>query len=157
MKAIMMISAALMLAACGFHLKGRGPQEALPYQNWHISGGQLQQALEKALRRADGVPVAADKAEATVVVQDVSSGKSIYTVTRGALINEYLFELSARAQVYRNGVPQGAPFVVSTRHQMDYVDGEALGKQEEEAMIWQEMRRDAAEQIVRRLPFVGKP
>ncbi|WP_274585456.1 LPS assembly lipoprotein LptE [Neisseria leonii] len=155
MMAVLAVLAVLVLTACGFHLKGSGPAAyRLPYQNWSVDGGPLQQELESALRRAGGEPAADGRAQASLVVSRFAVRKNVYTVTRAALINEYLLELETQVQVYRNGEPFGEPFDVRVRRQMDYADGEALGRQEEEAQIRQEMRQDAAEQIVRRLAFM---
>ena len=76
MKKIFLLAAALALSACGFHLKGHsGIPDALPYQAWHVDGESLQQALEAALRRADGKPVGAPQAQATISVLRVDTKK----------------------------------------------------------------------------------
>lgn len=155
MKKIFLLAAALALSACGFHLKGHsGIPDALPYQAWHVDGESLQQALEAALRRADGQPVNAPQAQATISVLRVDTKKDVFTITRAAEINEYLLNLRVDAQASRNGEPLGEPMTVVVQRTMEYADSEVLGKQEEEATIWAEMRTDAAEQIVRRLAFL---
>lgn len=151
----LIMCAALLLAACGFHLKGQSPYDRLPYQTWHVAGGEMQQALEDALIRAKGMPSEKAAAEAAVELERIDTRRDVLTVTRAALINEYMLVLEARAQAYRNGQAWGEPFTVSVRRNMAYADSEILGKQEEEARIWREMQRDAAEQIVRRLAFLG--
>lgn len=148
-------AAVLLLAACGFQLKGQAPYSRLPYPNWHIGGGEMQQALEDALIRAQGKPSAAQTAQAAVVLEQISTRRDVLTVTRAALINEYVLVLEARVQAYRGGEAWGKPFSVSVRRKMAYADSQVLGKQEEEAQIWQEMQRDAADQIMRRLAFLG--
>lgn len=147
--------AALTLSACGFHLKNSANSyNALPYQAWWVDGGELQQPLETALINAKGRPVSGPQAQATVSVRDINARKDILTITRAALINEYLLVLNVQAQASVSGKPLGAPMNITIKRRMDYADNEVLGKQEEEAMIWQEMRRDAAEQIIRRLSFI---
>lgn len=146
---------AIVLSACGFHLKGSPElRVALPYQAWYVDGGEVQQALETALRRADGQVVAAPKAQATVRVLNVSSQKDIYTITRAAEVNEYLLKLNITAQVLRQGKMVGRPIEVEVSRVMEYADSQVLGKREEEATIWAEMRADAAAQIVTRLQFI---
>ncbi|MDO5059508.1 MAG: LPS assembly lipoprotein LptE, partial [Neisseria sp.] len=103
---------------------------------------------------AKGRPSESTAAQAVLVVEDVSTQRDVQTVTRAALINEYALVLNLRAQAYRNGKPLGDVMNVQVRRTMDYADSEVLGKQEEEAQIWREMRRDAAEQLVRRLAFL---
>lgn len=154
MRKILLAAAILAVSACGFHLKGMQTYDKLPYVAWRVDGGALQQALENALRHADGVPVDAPQAQATIAVTSVDTQKDVLTITRAANVNEYLLLLHVEAQASRNGEPLGAPIVVDVRRTMDYADSEVLGKREEEATIWQEMRRDAAEQIVRRLAFL---
>lgn len=155
MKKLLLLAAVLSLAACGFQLKGTGSiPSGLPYKAWRVDGGQMQQALENALRRADGQPVDAPQAQATITVTRLDTKKDIYTITRAAEINEYLLSLRVEAQASRNGEPLGAPMVVLVQRPMEYADSEVLGKQEEEATMWSEMRADAAEQIVTRLAFL---
>ncbi|HFC8536980.1 TPA: LPS assembly lipoprotein LptE [Neisseria bacilliformis] len=149
-------AAALLLAACGFHLKGTQPYDKLPFKNWNIQGGQLQQPLENALRRADGAPVPAAQAQAVLKVEEADTQKDVLTITRAALVADYLLVLKVRAQAYRNGEPLGEPMEVEVRRQLEYADSEVLGKQEEEETIRREMRRDAADQLVRRLAFLPR-
>ena len=68
MKKILLPALALLLASCGFHLKGTGvTSQPLPYQNWHVKGGAvMQKALENALRRADGHPVSEAESQITL-------------------------------------------------------------------------------------------
>ncbi|EGZ46166.1 LPS-assembly lipoprotein LptE [Neisseria wadsworthii] len=154
MRKILLAAAILAVSACGFHLKGTQPYDKLPYTAWRVDGGALQQVLENALRRADGKPVDAPQAQAVIAVNHIETRKDVLTITRAANINEYLLILRVHAQASRNGENLGTPIIVEVRRSMDYADSEVLGKQEEEATIWQEMRRDAAEQIVRRLAFL---
>ncbi|WP_165090048.1 LPS assembly lipoprotein LptE [Neisseria yangbaofengii] len=155
MKKIILTTAVLLLASCGFHLKGTaGTSQPLPYQNWYVNGGALQQALENSLRRSDGRPVGMEQAQMAVNVTHIETRRDIYTITRAADINEYLLMLRVDAQATRNGEPVGEPMSVVVRRTMDYADSEVLGKAEEEQTIWSEMRTDAADQIVRRLTFL---
>ncbi|KLT72102.1 lipoprotein [Neisseria arctica] len=155
MNKILMLAVAFMLSACGFHLKGHiGMPSTLPYQTWYVDGGALQQVLETALHRADGKPVAAPDAQAEIRIVNVDMRKDIYTITQAAAINEYLLALRVVAEVSRNGEKLGEPIEVVIQRPMEYADSEVLGKQEEEATIWAEMRTDAAEQIIRRLTFL---
>lgn len=155
MKKIILTAAVFLSASCGFHLKGTaGTSQPLPYQNWYVNGGALQQALENALRRSDGRPVASGEAQMAVTVTHIETRRDIYTITRAADINEYLLILRVEAQASRNGEPVGEPMTVLVQRTMDYADSEVLGKAEEEQTIWSEMRTDAAEQIVRRLTFL---
>lgn len=156
MNKILMTAAVLLLSACGFHLKGMGgTARTLPYPAWYIQNASvMQKALENALRRVDGKPVSAAEAQMTLNIKGIETRQDIYTITRAALVNEYLLTLRVEAQAMRNGEPVGEPITVLVNRTMDYNDSEVLGKQEESETIWAEMRADAADQIVRRLTFL---
>ena len=123
---------AAALGGCGFHLKGNLPQDTLPATQWRVSGAQLDADLQTALLRAKGS--LHPDADAEIRVLDMAEKRDIYTITRGAKLNEYLY----------------------SRRSMSYRDETILGKEHEEALLWQEMRQDAAAQIVRRLAFLPK-
>ena len=145
---------AAALGGCGFHLKGNLPQDTLPAAQWRVGGKQLGADLQTALLRAKGS--LHPDADAEIRVLDVAEKRDIYTITRGAKLNEYLYSLRVSAQAYRRGKVWGAPIQVDVRRSMSYRDETILGKEHEEALLWQEMRQDAAAQIVRRLAFLPK-
>ena len=145
---------AAALGGCGFHLKGSLPQDTLPVTQWRVSGAQLDADLQTALLRAKGS--LHPDADAEIRVLDVAEKRDIYTITRGAKLNEYLYSLRVSVQAYRRGKAWGAPIQVDVRRSMSYRDETILGKEHEEALLWQEMRQDAAAQIVRRLAFLPK-
>ena len=156
MKKLVAFIAVSTLSACGFHLKGTYAHDHLPEQKWYISGGQLQKPLENAIRHASGKPVAqSNQAQAELRVTSFDNKRDIYTITRAAKLNEYLFTLRVTAQAYRNNQPWGAPLVANVRRTMPYSDGLTLGKDEETNTIWRDMHNDAAEQIVRQLGFLN--
>ena len=156
MKKLVPLIAMSALSACGFHLKGTYAYDHLPEQKWYISGGQLQKPLENAIRHASGKPVAQSQAQAELRVTSFDNKRDIYTITRAAKLNEYLFTLRVTAQAYRNNQPWGAPLVAHVRRNMPYSDGLTLGKDEETATIWRDMYNDAADQIVRQLGFLNQ-
>ena len=121
MKKILLPALAILLASCGFHLKGTGvTSQPLPYQNWHVEGGAvMQKALENALRRADGHPVSEAESQITLRVVDFQKRRDIYTITRAAAINEYLLAMTVKAQAFRNGEPVGEPMEVKVHRTMD--------------------------------------
>lgn len=145
---------AAALGGCGFHLKGNLPQDTLPATQWRVGGEQLGADLQTALLRAKGS--LHPDADAEIRVLDMAEKRDIYTITRGAKLNEYLYSLRVSAQAYRRGKVWGAPIQVDVRRSMSYRDETILGKEHEEALLWQEMRQDAAAQIVRRLAFLPK-
>jgi hypothetical protein len=150
----LIMCAVLVLSACGFHLKGMHTFDRLPETNWQITGGALQQPLEKALRYASGNPVAQSHVELRVL--SVDSKRDIYTITRATKLNEYLLSMRVTAQAYKNGQPWGNILVADVRRNMSYSDTNVLGKSDEEAILWQEIQQDVANQIVRQLGYINQ-
>jgi LPS-assembly lipoprotein len=158
MKKYLGLALVLCLSACGFHLKGSVPLgDALHYQVWAVDGGTMQTALENALRRQSNVRLDATNPEVLVKVLDVRQQKDVSAINIGGNTIEYMLNLRVDAQAWRAGEPLGAPISVQVQRYMAYADSEILGKQEEEAQIWREMRADAAAQMVRRLAYLPKP
>lgn len=142
------------LAGCGFHLKGALPQDHLPVAAWRVQGAAIQAELVREIQRAQGV--ASSSADAEIRVLQVDAKRDIYTITRAAKLNEYLYSLRVVAQAYRAGKVWGEPMQIDVRRIMSYSDSAVLGKETEENLLWQEIRQDAATQVVRRLGFLPK-
>ena len=158
MKKYLGLALVLCLSACGFHLRGSVPLgDALHYQVWAVDGGTMQTALENALRRQSNVRLDATNPEVSLKVLDVRQQKDVSAINIGGNTIEYMLNLRVDAQAWRAGEPLGAPISVQVQRYMAYADSEILGKQEEEAQIWREMRADAAGQMVRRLAYLPKP
>ena len=49
------------------------------------------------------------------------------------------------------------PLTVVVRRELSYSDSAVLGKEREEALLLEDMRRDAAEQLMHRLAYLPKP
>lgn len=155
MKTFFSVVVVLLMSACGFHLKGTQPLgNALPYQHWAVDGGLIQVALENALRREPGVVLDAAKPQVRLTVLDVQQHKDMSAINIGGNTTEFLLTLRVEAQAWRHGEALGNPIQVSVQRYMDYADSEILGKQEEEAQIWRELRTEAAQQLVRRLAYL---
>lgn len=150
-----LILCALMLSACGFHLKGRLPSTELPVKTWYVEGGALQIPLETALSQNQAIVRKQElDTDATIRIISYDTKKDVYTITRAAKLNEYLLSMRVMAQVYRDGKPWGAPLEAKIERVMPYSDSLILGKQYEEDIMWQEIQQDVADQIVRQLAFL---
>lgn len=155
MKKWLMLALLAVLSGCGFHLKGVGIDDSsrMPYRVWTVSGSQsqIQEALEDVLHRQPDVVVSDDNPDVTVNVLSSSEDQDISAVNLAGRTSEYILTLRVLVQPYRHDKPLGDPMMVEVQRYMDYADNEILGKQNEATQIWQGMRTDAAEQLVRRL------
>ena len=147
MKKYLMLPILLLLAACGFRLAGSDPalNPPLPYQTWAVQGREL-------LRRHAKLDSAF--ADAVVKVTDIQTNKNIQTLNLSGTVTEYQLELKVSAQAWRGEKALGEPMMITVYRTLDYSDNEILGKQEEEAQLWADMRVDAARQLVRRLGYL---
>lgn len=150
----------LLLTACGFHLKGMGgTQHQFPYPVWRVvNAGAMHDALVTEISRQNNARVAAegDSDAAVLNVTGVNQSRDIQTFNRSGAVNEYLLVLSVHAQAQYRGQDLGAPMTVTVQRNFSYSDNELLGKQQEEADLWEDMRRDVAGQIIRRMSFLPK-
>ena len=159
MKKWLILILAVILSGCGFHLKGTSAfDRAMPYQVWQIEGGNMQHAIEIALRRQPDVEISNDNPEITVKVISATESKNTSATDLSGDASEYLLTLEINAQAYRHGEPLGNPMQVKVTRYMDYSDHEILAKENEERLIWSDIRKDAAEQLVKRFVYLpAKP
>lgn len=151
MKKLLLAGIALLISACGFHLKGTLPESGkLPAQLWQIvDGGILQEPLHTELSR-QSAQISGD-ADAAVEFLSVEKRRDIQSISRIGTINEYRLVLLAVVQPRYRGEAWGAPFTIRAQRDFSYSDSEILGKSEEEDTLWEAMGYDAAQQIVLRL------
>lgn len=155
MKKWLLLATLFVLTGCGFHLKGTsGFDTSMPYHSWKIEGGSMQRALEVVLRRQPDVIVDTEHPEVVVKVISATQDSSTSAVDLSGGASEYLLTLKVNVQAYHNDQSLGDPIQVTVHRYMDYSDHEVLAKEDEQRMIWHDMRTDAAEQIVRRLAFL---
>jgi len=147
-----------LLAGCGFHLRGMSaPLAPLSFTSISLQEtGSLDEALKVALQR-DGRLQNVELAREVGLSPSSCLRKDILTINRGGKVNEYLLVYRVDATVQRRQDDAPQPLSVVVRRELSYSDANVLGKEREEAMLWADMRRDAAEQLIRRLSYLPKP
>ena len=63
--------------------------------------------------------------------------------------------LDVVVQVEHQGMKVSDPMHVQVRRYMEYSDNEVLGKEDEEARLWVDMRNDAAAQLILRIAMMN--
>ncbi|MDO5686577.1 MAG: LPS assembly lipoprotein LptE [Neisseria sp.] len=152
---LFLYSSLLVLAACGFHLKGlSSTTQQLPYSEWRVvNGSALHDALSTEISRQKDARIN-PQADAVLQVIEAVQSRDIQTLNRSGAVNEYLLVLRLTAQAKYQGQDLGEPMTVVVQRNFSYSDNELLGKQQEEADLWQDIYRDAAGQMVRRMSFL---
>lgn len=153
---------ALLLTACGFHLRGLGgTMKPLPFATLYLEAGgkSIESDLRTVLARQPKLAVLdqGKGAQAVLSVVGENQSKDILTINTGGRINEYQLTYTVTVRVVLNGVPVEPDMTATVRRSMNYSDNQVLGKQQEEDLLWTDARRDAAEQIVRRLAYLKVP
>lgn len=148
-----MLAACLMLAACGFHLRGAAD---LPFKTIHL-GFAPNSAVGVELKRnlvASGTKVVDDKAdaEANLTVLKDSRSSQVLTLNTNGRVREYaLFQYFTFSVNDAKGTVIIPPTAITLRRVITYDENQALAKQSEEALLYRDMQSDLVQQILRRL------
>ncbi len=149
----LLLLTALLLSACGFHLRG---QVALPFESLYLDAANPSTPLIGELRRnleSNGVKLVDTPDQATVVLNIVFEmpGKQVLSLGGDGRVNE--FRLSYRVSLRAHDQQQGwiPAEEIALSRDYSYDDTQVLAKEAEEALLYQGMRSDMVQQIMRRL------
>ena len=149
---VLAVALCATLAACGFKLRG---QQTFPFETINVPsqtplGVQLQRNIAAASERTKVVPSPTD-AEAVLSVLTEQQEKVILSLNSQGQVREY--QLRYRV-VFRVSNPKGGDFIAPTAMLLTRditFNNAVLAKEAEEAQLYQEMRSDMVQQIMRRL------
>lgn len=152
----------LLLSACGFQLRGLGANmKPLPFASLYLDTGKSGIAgdLQLLLARDNRLTLTKSPKDAAAVLSVLyeNQKKEVLTINSGGRVNEYQLVYRVAVRTVINGVPVEPDMSVIVRREMNYSDSAILGKEQEEALLWSDARRDAADQIVRRLAYLKRP
>ena len=153
-------SAALMLAGCGFHLRGTA---TYAFESLYLNSSGSP-AFNNEIRRAltgTGSATLADTAVAAQVVLDIPAiqdDKEVLSLSSGGSVREY--QLIKRVS-FRLHDKEGADWMpageVVLRRSYTFNETQVLARDLEEQRLQKDMQTDAIQQIVRRLQAAKKP
>jgi LPS-assembly lipoprotein len=153
-KSLAMFTLAMLLTACGFHLRG---DVMMPFKTLYIEAANPLSPLIIELRRnleSSHVHLV-EKAEQAEVVLNVSSEipeKKILTLGGSGRVSEYLLGYRVSLRAYDQTQREWLPAVeLQLSRDFTYDDTQILAKESEEATLYQSMRSDMVQQIMRRL------
>jgi LPS-assembly lipoprotein len=151
---LILLAATLLVAACGFQLRGAA---TLPFTSIYVQAAptsQLATQLKRAVLAGGGTRIAERPEQAEVVLHILSElqEKQILSLTGGGRVSEYQlrYRVSFRLTDSKNRehIPASE---ITLRRDYSYNDSQALGAESEEALLYRDMRGDAVSQLVRRL------
>jgi LPS-assembly lipoprotein len=150
---------ALLLTACGFHLRGAG--EVIPFENIYVKGDGAPTIARnlKRMLNSSGVKVQSNEEEAQVSLELMSESytKNILSLSGGGKVREYelLYKVTFRAREAKAEL-WGEPQTVNLRRDFSYSDSALLAKEAEEAQLNTDMQREAVREVMRRVGSLGR-
>jgi LPS-assembly lipoprotein len=151
---IIMLTATLLLSACGFQLRGTA---TLPFNTLYVQApptSQLATQVRRAVQAGSGTRIADRPEQAEVILQILNElqEKQILSLTGGGRVSEFQlrYRVSFRLTDSKNREHIPASEIVLQRA-YSYSDDQALALQFEEASLYRDMRSDAVGQLLRRL------
>lgn len=154
MRKLLAVTALLLLASCGFHLRGVAN---LPFKTLYVDGGgnpALAAEISRAISTGTETRLVDKPADADAVLQMQSAtrDKRILSLSGAGRVRE--FQLIYRVN-YRLFDKQNRDLIanqpIELWRDMTYDDAQVLAKQQEEALLYQDMHNDAIVQLMRRL------
>ncbi|MBP0600686.1 hypothetical protein J8I26_21410 [Herbaspirillum sp. LeCh32-8] len=148
-----MLAACLMLAACGFHLRGAAD---LPFNTIYLGfgansavGTELKRNLQASNAR---VVDKQDEAEAVLKVLNDTRTSQVLTLNTNGRVREYaLFQHFTFSVTDGKGKVIIPPTAITLRRVITYDENQALAKEAEQELLYRDMRSDLVQQILRRL------
>ena len=149
-----LLLATLLLGACGFHLRG---QAGMPFNTLYLDTVNSKTPFISELRRsleANKVKLAPTAAQADVVLKVVfeNSDKQILTLSGSGRVTEFRLIYSVSLRAYDHKQQDWIPAEeMALRRDYSYDDTKVLAKEAEETLLYQSMRSEMVQQIMRRL------
>lgn len=156
MRALISVMLALMLAACGFQLRGAQP---LPFSSLYVPADSWETgALLKRNIRALGTTQLAEspqQAQAVFTLIGEAREKNILSLSATGRVREYQLRYRLAFRVHDlKGKEFIAPTEIVLVRDISFSDERVLAKEQEEALLYRDMQNDMAQQILRRMAAV---
>lgn len=152
----MILLAATLLGACGFHLRGQGAS-ALPFQSLYVQSANDHTPFVAELKRAvqaAGVQLAGspDSAQLTLNIVSETTGKQILSLSGAGRVLEYQLRYAVSFRAYDAQQQEWlAPDEIVLQRNLSFDDERVLSKEQEELLLYQNMHSDVVQQVLRRL------
>lgn len=153
---------ALTLSACGFHLREQATF-ALPFQSLYVKAASNYSPFIIELKQAvvmNGTQVEESPETAQVTLEIVSevADKQILSLSGAGRVREYRLQYRISLRLVDSQQKEWLPPSNIVLHRdYSYDDTQLLAKEKEEALLNQDMRTEAVQQILRRLNHAKAP
>lgn len=149
----------LALSACGFHLRG---QYALPFASVYVSTPAASIVAGDIKRELANIPTklmpSAKDADAELKIIEDKRDRQILSLSGAGRVREYELRLRVAYQLMdATGKVLIPTSEIKLSRILSYDDSRIIAKQQEEALLFQDMERDAVGQILRRMTAIKRP
>jgi len=159
LRSLLALAAVLLIAACGFQLRGTAD---LPFATLYLPGatGGIALDLKRNIQAGSATRVVDDPkaAEAQLLFSEETRAKEILALSSAGRVREFRLVYRVRFSV---GDGKGgeflAPSTVTLTRDVTYDDAVALAKETEELLLYRDMQADMVQQIMRRLAAARRP
>ncbi|HEY0843949.1 MAG TPA: LPS assembly lipoprotein LptE [Noviherbaspirillum sp.] len=156
-RAVLTLTTALMLSACGFQLRGANGKSALPFRTIYLGipeSSPLGTELRRNIRASGDTQIVSDpkEAEAIIEVLQESRDKATLTLNTQGRVREYSLYYKLRFRVKDDkGKELLAPTEITLKRDLSFNESQIIAKEKEEEMLYRDMQSDLVQQILRRL------
>ena len=153
MKRFAAVLSFLLLAACGFQLRGTA---SLPFETIYVPNATAGIALEikRSIQAGTEARVVDDAkaAAAQLLFLEESRRKDILSLTAAGRVSEYRLFYRVRFRVSDGtGGDFLPPVSIQLFRDMTYDDSQVLAKEAEEQLLFRDMQTDMVQQVLRRI------
>ena len=149
----------LLLASCGFQLRGDAAAGIKSLSVTQVGGSQVAAEIRRTLSIGPTrlVPVPTE-AEAHLRILREAREKSIFTLTGQGRVYEFQLRLVVQYQLTVPKIedPVIAPMEIEARRLITYVESAPIAKEAEEELLFKDMQVDLARQILRHIAIVKR-
>lgn len=149
----------MLLAGCGFRLRGTAD---VPFETIHVPGATAGIALDlkRNIEAGTRARVVDDPkaAQALLQVTEEARSREILSLTSAGRVREFQLRYRVGFRVHDGKGGEFVPAsVIQLTRAMTYSDAEILAKEQEEQLLFRDMRTDMVQQILRRLASAKPP
>jgi LPS-assembly lipoprotein len=156
----LLLSCAVLLAGCGFHLRGADGSSNIPFHKVYLgvaATSPLGLELKRYLRVSGDVTVVADAkdADASIEILTEARQKSVLTLNTQGRVREYSLFYRLNFQVKdKTGALLLPPTEIVLKRDISFNEAQIIAKEKEEEMMYRDMQSDLVQQILRRVAAI---
>lgn len=156
---IILLLSIFFVNGCGFQLRS---QYKLPYQLIEVNGEYKYNETVNLLKRyvhdnnqINDKNSYKDTIQIDILKEDID--KKILSLNVAGKVREYAYYYVLSYEIKRKGNPLGIQDNIVIRRDLSYSDKDVLSKESEENLMYKDMRRDAVQQLIRKLTIMQLP